>query len=48
MTNIELTDEQYANCRRHGGVANIINCWECLAETQEDNENAGREDDQDD
>ena len=48
MTPEELTDEQYANCRRHGGVASIINCWECSAEVQEDSEDAGREDDQDD
>jgi hypothetical protein len=42
----QLTDEDYANCRRHGGVANIINCWECSAEFKDD-DNETEEDEED-
>lgn len=28
--------ELSSNCKRHGGTAFIINCWECYAEFRED------------
>jgi len=34
----ELTDDQLANCRRHGGAINPVNCWECLVEAREEND----------
>jgi len=33
-----IDDVDVSNCRRHGGRAAIINCWECYAEVAEDNE----------
>ena len=43
------TDEDYSNCRRHGGVAHIINCYECYAEAREDDNDYDRdEEDEDD
>ncbi len=32
----ELDDDYFFNCRRHGGSANIINCYECYAEYRAD------------
>jgi len=43
----KLTDEDYSNCRRHGGVANIINCWECFAEFRDDDNESEKEDEDD-
>jgi hypothetical protein len=40
----DFNDERYANCRRHGGVAKIINCWECQAEFREDDYDQGESD----
>ena len=31
-----VDDELASNCRRHGGTAYIINCWECYVEARED------------
>jgi len=31
-----LQDERNSYCRRHGGTASFINCWECYAEFRED------------
>lgn len=44
----KLTDDDYANCRRHGGVANIINCWECYAEFRDDENEPEENEDEDD
>lgn len=43
-----INDELAANCRRHGGTAAIINCWECHAEFAEDDYEYDEEDDDDD
>jgi len=40
----QLTDEDYSNCCRHGGVALIINCWECSAEFSNDDNETENED----
>jgi hypothetical protein len=32
----EMEDERNSNCRAHGGVASIINCYECLVEYRDD------------
>ena len=32
----QVDDELASNCRRHGGTAYVINCWECYAEAKED------------
>jgi hypothetical protein len=33
----DMEDERNSKCRGHGGVASIINCYECLVEYR-DNE----------
>jgi hypothetical protein len=44
----QLTDEDYSNCCRHGGVALIINCWECSAEFKDSDNNETENEDEDD
>jgi len=44
MTNLD--PELAGNCRRHGGTASIMNCWECLAEFRDDNYESDTEDDE--
>lgn len=43
----ELDDEDSSNCRRHGGSANIINCYECYAEYRDDEEETEYDNDSD-
>ena len=47
MTNAEA--EVAGNCRRHGGTALIMNCWECYAEVRDDEiDERAESDDEDD
>jgi hypothetical protein len=32
----EMERERFSYCNRHGGIASIINCYECVAEFSED------------
>lgn len=40
-----LDDDYYSNCRRHGGSANIINCYECYDEYRDDDKETEIDDD---
>lgn len=44
---LEPSDEESFNCRRHGGSANIINCYECYAEYRDDEKETEDTDDPD-
>ena len=43
---MQMEDERSSNCRNHGGVASIINCYECLIEYRDDDYDFIEEDDE--